>query len=169
MIRIPFLAGVILAALSLAACGEDATPAPSSATATATAAASASPTPGGEFVTTASGLQYRDAVVGTGPQPKTGDCIAVGYSGRLADGTQFDASSPGSPVGFKIGVGQVIPGWDEGVLSMNVGGERTLVIPPDLGYGPQGYPPTIPPNATLTFDVKLVGIRNQNNKQFCNG
>lgn len=165
--RVHLLAAALLVAVTAAACGEDATPGSSSATPASTGSPAASATASGDLVKTASGLQYRDTVVGTGPQPKAGDCIAVGYSGRLADGTEFDASSPGSPVGFLIGVGQVIAGWDEGVLSMNVGGERTLVIPPDLGYGPGGYPPTIPPNATLTFDVKLVGIRNQNNKQFC--
>ncbi len=170
MIRIPFLAAALLVAAAAAACGDDptATPATPATTPTATTPApSATPAPAGDFVTTASGLQYRDTVVGSGPQPKAGDCIAVAYSGRLADGTEFDASTPGRPVGFYIGVQNVIAGWDEGVLAMKVGGERTLVIPPDLGYGAGGYPPIIPPNATLTFDVKLVAIRNQNNGQFC--
>lgn len=163
MIRIPFLAAALLVATAVAACGDDPTTVPSPPTATAPAPTALA----GDFVTTASGLQYRDTVVGTGPQPKAGDCIAVAYRGRLADGTEFDASTPGRPVGFYIGVQNVIPGWDEGVLPMKVGGERTLVIPPDLAYGADGYPPTIPPNATLTFDVKLVAIRNQNNGQFC--
>lgn len=112
----------------------------------------------GELVTTESGLQYVDLRAGDGETPKTGDVIAVDYHGTLEDGTVFDSSyERGEPIRFNIGVGQVIPGWDEGVGSMRVGGKRKLVIPSELAYGPSGTGP-IPPNATLTFEVELLEI-----------
>ena len=109
---------------------------------------------------TASGLKYIDNKVGTGPSPKTGQQVTVHYTGRLKDGTKFDSSvDRGQPFTFVIGVGQVIKGWDEGVSTMKVGGKRTLIIPPQLGYGERGAGNVIPPNAELTFDVELLGIK----------
>lgn len=111
-------------------------------------------------VSTDSGLQYIDEVVGEGDAPEKGKRVSVHYTGRLTDGKKFDSSvDRGQPFEFTIGVGQVIRGWDEGVMSMRVGGKRQLIIPPDLGYGSRGSPPVIPPNAELIFDVELLGIR----------
>lgn len=109
-------------------------------------------------MTTPSGLKYEDVTVGEGDSPVGGRKVTVHYTGTLTDGTQFDSSRSRGPFSFTIGVGQVIKGWDEGVLSMKVGGRRTLTIPGDLAYGPQGYPGVIPPNATLVFDVELLGV-----------
>jgi len=111
-------------------------------------------------VTTASGLKYIDEVVGTGASPERGQQVTVHYTGWLEDGTKFDSSvDRGSPFMFQIDVGQVIKGWDEGVMSMKVGGKRRLIIPPDLGYGARGAGGVIPPNATLIFEVELLGVR----------
>jgi len=108
---------------------------------------------------TASGLGYVDLVAGTGPQPKTGDSVRVHYTGWLENGKKFDSShDPREPLVFAVGRGQVIKGWDEGVGSMKVGGKRKLVIPAGLGYGSQGAGGVIPPNATLIFEVELLGI-----------
>ncbi len=110
------------------------------------------------MTTTDSGLQYTDVVVGTGDAPTIGKKVKVHYTGTLQDGTKFDSSRDrNQPFEFTIGVGQVIKGWDEGVATMKVGGRRNLVIPPDLGYGARGIGP-IPPNATLLFDVELLGV-----------
>jgi peptidylprolyl isomerase len=111
------------------------------------------------MTTTASGLQYRDLVVGKGPQPKAGDTVVVNYTGRFTNGKIFDTSVGKKPFEFKLGRGEVIKGWDEGVASMHVGGKRKLIIPPDLAYGPGGYPGVIPPNSTLTFVVELLQIK----------
>ena len=108
---------------------------------------------------TASGLQYQDVVVGTGPEAKAGQTAVVHYTGWLTDGTKFDSSRDrGQPFSFPLGGGQVIAGWDEGVAGMKVGGRRKLVIPPDLGYGAMGSPPVIPASATRVFDVELIGV-----------
>jgi len=108
---------------------------------------------------TPSGLKYIDIEVGTGDSPTTGQTVKVHYTGTLTDGKKFDSSvDRGQPFSFKIGVGQVIKGWDEGVATMKVGGKRTLIIPPDLGYGERGAGGVIPGNATLLFDVQLLGI-----------
>ena len=113
---------------------------------------------------TGSGLQFEDTVVGSGPQPQAGQTCVMHYTGWLwvngAKGQKFDSSHDrGEPFTFPIGKGRVIRGWDEGVASMNVGGKRTLLIPPDLGYGARGAGNVIPPNATLLFEVELLGLR----------
>jgi peptidylprolyl isomerase len=108
--------------------------------------------------TTPSGLKYIDLQEGTGATPTTGQTVVVHYTGTLEDGTKFDSSRDRKqPFQFRVGVGQVIKGWDEGVGSMKVGGRRQLIIPPELGYGSRGIGP-IPPNSTLIFDVELLGI-----------
>ncbi|GAB4299865.1 MAG: FKBP-type peptidyl-prolyl cis-trans isomerase [Desulfuromonadia bacterium] len=108
-------------------------------------------------VTTPSGLRYQDLVVGSGLSPVSGKLVKVHYTGWLTDGKKFDSSlDHGQPFVFPIGRGMVIPGWDEGVLTMKVGGKRKLIIPPQLGYGAAGAPPDIPPNATLIFEVELL-------------
>ena len=113
---------------------------------------------GGE-VTTASGLKYVDEVVGTGEKPRLGKTVVVHYTGTFTDGTKFDSSlDSGQPYEFRIGTGTVIRGWEEGILSMHVGGKRKLIIPPDLGYGAQGSG-KIPPNATLIFEIELLGVK----------
>ena len=110
-------------------------------------------------MTTPSGLQYEDPKVGSGLEAKTGDTVAVHYTGWLQDGTQFDSSRGRSPFEFKLGAGAVIKGWDEGVAGIKVGGQRKLFIPPALGYGDRGAGGVIPPGATLIFDVELIEIR----------
>lgn len=105
------------------------------------------------------GLEYFVHEESDGEQPARGDTISVHYSGYLEDGTMFDSSTlRDQPFEFQVGEGQVIPGWDEGLLDMSVGEKRTLVIPPELGYGEQGAGGVIPPNATLIFDVELLAI-----------
>ena len=118
----------------------------------------------GTPVTTASGLQTIDSTVGTGASPTKGQRCSMHYTGWLYNngvkGAKFDSSvDRGEPFEFVIGVGQVIKGWDEGVASMKVGGKRTLIIPAELGYGARGAGGVIPPNATLTFDVELLGVK----------
>lgn len=113
----------------------------------------------GDLVTTDSGLQYEEIVEGTGAKPQPGQRVTVHYTGRLEDGTKFDSSRDRNrPFTFTIGVGQVIKGWDEGVMDMRVGGRRRLIVPPELGYGARGAGGVIPPNATLIFDVELLRI-----------
>jgi peptidylprolyl isomerase len=105
-------------------------------------------------------LTATDQVVGTGAEAVPGKQVTVNYVGMLPDGSVFDASaSHGQPFTFTLGAGQVIKGWDQGVAGMKVGGKRRLIVPADFGYGPNGYPPVIPPNATLIFDVELLGVQ----------
>ena len=121
-------------------------------------------TAGKKTMTTASGLQIIDSKEGTGATPKTGQTCVMHYTGWLYEngqkGKKFDSSvDRNEPFEFKIGMRQVIGGWDEGVGSMKVGGKRTLIIPPELGYGARGAGGVIPPNATLMFDVELLAVK----------
>jgi hypothetical protein len=112
-------------------------------------------------VTTASGLKYTDLQVGDGPSPKLGQTVKVHYIGWLENGKEFNNSHKmgnGQPVEFTMGPG-LIPGWNEALQTMKVGGKRRLVLPPSLAYGTRGSPPNIPPNATLTFEIELLGVR----------
>lgn len=114
----------------------------------------------GEEITTPSGLKYIDEVIGTGDSPQPGYKVTVHYTGTLENGTKFDSSRDrNQPLTFKIGTGQVIKGWDEGVMTMKVGGKRKLIIPPHLAYGSQGIGNIIPPSATLIFEVELLEVR----------
>ena len=114
----------------------------------------------GKIVTTPSGLKYEDLQEGTGEGAKAGDVVEVHYTGWLKNGTEFDSSkNRGQPFTFPLGRGKVIKGWDEGVAGMKIGGKRKLIIPPELGYGARGAGNVIPPNAELTFEVELLGIK----------
>jgi|SRR5580658_2002356 FKBP-type peptidyl-prolyl cis-trans isomerase len=118
------------------------------------------PAPGTPAPPAPTSLEKQDTVVGKGREARTGDAVSVQYTGTLLDGTKFDSSYDrgGEPFKFTLGQGQVIKGWDDGVVGMKVGGKRRLRIPSDLAYGPAGHPPTIPPGAALVFDVALEGI-----------
>ena len=106
------------------------------------------------------GLQYWDIKVGSGAEAKTGSTVKMEYTGWLTNGKKFDSNAgTGRPFTVKLGAGQVIKGWDEGIPGMKVGGKRQLRIPPDMAYGAQGYPGVIPPNSTLIFDVELLGAQ----------
>jgi len=110
-------------------------------------------------ITTATGLVYEEVTVGTGAEAERGQHVSVHYTGWLMDGTKFDSSKDrNDPFAFSLGAGQVIAGWDEGVTGMKVGGTRKLTIPPQLGYGARGAGGVIPPNATLVFEVELLGV-----------
>src|ERR1700728_4610090 len=114
----------------------------------------------GDGVKTPSGLIYWDIRVGNGDVAKEGSHVRVHYTGSLTNGKKFDSSvDAGKPFDFTIGNGEVIKGWEEGITGMKVGGKRQLRIPPDLAYGAEGSPPTIPPNATLIFDIQLLGVQ----------
>jgi peptidylprolyl isomerase len=113
----------------------------------------------GDVTTTADGLQIQDLTVGTGQEAKSGDTVTVNYLGTLTNGTKFDSSyDRNQPFTTQIGVGQVIKGWDEGIVGMKVGGKRKLIIPPSLGYGSQAMG-SIPPNSTLIFGVELLNVK----------
>jgi len=132
-------------ALLLVGCGQQSAPAPA---------------PGGTVVTMQDGLKVEDLAVGSGAEVKQGQRAVVHYTGWLENGTKFDSSRDrGQPFTFTVGAGDVIKGWDEGVVGMHVGGKRRLTVPSDLGYGPRGYPGVIPPNATLIFEVELLDAK----------
>ena len=146
--------GLALVACITASVGIFATMAPTAATAQEI----------GKMTTTPSGLQIEDTTAGTGATPKSGQICVMHYTGWLYEngvkGKKFDSSlDRGQPFEFPIGQGHVIRGWDEGVSTMKVGGKRTLIIPPELGYGARGAGGVIPPNATLMFDVELLGVK----------
>lgn len=154
----PFIALLLL----VAACGSSEPAATTTSAPTATTAAPATtttaPLPEGTIVTE-TGLGYLEVEAGDGQRAVAGDIVEVHYTGTLDDGTVFDSSiARGTPFAFTLGQNQVIAGWDEGIALMNVGGKAVLTIPPSLGYGSSGAGGIIPPNATLTFDVELVGI-----------
>jgi len=111
-------------------------------------------------ITTPTGLKYVDLKIGEGAEPKAGQTVIVHYTGKLEDGKKFDSSlDRNEPLSFTIGIGQVIKGWDEGVMTMKIGGKRRLIIPPELGYGSRGAGSIIPPNAILIFEVELLDIK----------
>jgi FKBP-type peptidyl-prolyl cis-trans isomerase len=105
-------------------------------------------------------LQKEDLVVGQGAEAVSGKSVSVHYTGWLTNGSKFDSSvDRNEPFEFRLGAGQVIKGWDQGVVGMRVGGKRKLTIPPEMGYGARGFPGAIPPNSTLVFEVELLGVR----------
>jgi peptidylprolyl isomerase len=142
-----------------AAAPAPATPAPAEAAKPAEPAPTKT-APAAKTITTASGLKYQDLLEGKGPSPKPGSHVMVHYTGWLTNGTKFDSSlDRNQPFTFTLGRGEVIKGWDEGVATMRVGGKRKLTIPPGLGYGSRGAGGVIPPNATLIFEVELLGFQ----------
>ena len=154
--KAPALAALAIA-IGLTGCGGSGTPTTASTPPTAQ-------TSGSAMTTTASGLQFTDSTIGTGAMPQSGQTCVMHYTGWLYENgvkaKKFDSSlDRGQPFEFSIGRKQVIGGWDEGVASMRVGGKRTLIIPPALGYGARGAGGAIPPNATLMFDVELLGVK----------
>ncbi|MBI5058808.1 FKBP-type peptidyl-prolyl cis-trans isomerase [candidate division KSB1 bacterium] len=162
------LAIALAAAVILTGCNEKKTATTTETTAPAATEkkmdAANTPLPGvpvsGQPVTTPSGLKYYDMTPGTGASPATGQTCVMHYTGWTTDGKEFDSSvKRGQPFEFPIGQGRVIKGWDEGVASMKIGGKRKLVIPSELGYGARGAGGAIPPNATLVFDVELLGLK----------
>jgi len=157
---IPCLIVGMLLVLLLSACGPQ-TPATPTARPTAVEATPVKAVAAeGNAVTAASGLQYIEIKKGDGPAPKLGEVVSVNYRGFLEDGTQFDNSyDRGQPFRFALGKGMVIPGWDEGIALMSVGGKAKLIIPPELAYGATGASGVIPPNATLIFEVELMDVQ----------
>lgn len=157
---------VLLAVIALASlCGCAGT---SKSGATAEPSTTAQPAPeapaggaaAGKVHKLASGLVYEDIVVGNGTMADPGLTVTVNYSGRLTDGTEFDSSArSGRPLVFQLGAGRVIAGWEQGIKGMRIGGKRKLTIPPDLAYGSSGNGNVIPPNATLVFDIELLGVK----------
>lgn len=112
------------------------------------------------FYTSSTGLKFKDVTKGEGPRPRAGQTVVVHYTGWLTNGQKFDSSvDRGQPFEFVLGSGKVIKGWDEGVKGMHIGGQRRLLIPPQLGYGEKGAPGSIPPNAKLLFDIELLSAK----------
>lgn len=144
----------VFSSLIIVACTKSEPVAPTATVAQGTAA------PASTLKKTSSGLQYEDLVAGSGNTPSPGKQVTVHYTGWLTNGTKFDSSlDKNQPFTFTIGRGEVVPGWDEGVMTMKLGGKRKLIIPPELGYGAAGAGGVIPPNATLVFEVILLDIR----------
>ncbi len=160
-----YCAITLLAASAFIGCKKEEATIKVDSTATAPAPApAATATKSGDTVITPSGLKYIDSKVGTGAQPNVGQTVTVNYTGMLPHGKKFDSNEDPNfhhtePFTTQIGTGAVIKGWDEGIGSMHVGGKRRLIIPANLGYGAQGYPPDIPPDATLIFDVELLAVK----------
>ncbi|MBA3531773.1 MAG: FKBP-type peptidyl-prolyl cis-trans isomerase [Ardenticatenales bacterium] len=158
------LAGLLLAATLIVACGTPTSQSNTGDTSPGEVAAptvTAEPAPEGEEPVPETGtLETEDVIVGEGAEAKEGDLVSVHYSGFLEDGTKFDSSlDAGQPIQFVLGSGQVIPGWEQGLQGMKVGGKRTLMIPPSLAYGEFGFGNVIPPNATLRFEVELMDVK----------
>jgi FKBP-type peptidyl-prolyl cis-trans isomerase len=109
-------------------------------------------------VETDSGLKYENIECGDGTEAARGDTVTVHYTGTLEDGGEFDSSEGKDPLTVRLGAGEVIAGFEEGLIGMSEGGTRELTIPPDLGYGPDGFPPAIPPDATLIFEIRLIEV-----------
>ena len=161
MSRIRSVVLIVAAIALLGACGEesDTTGTASDSPGPSTAAPSDECQEGVE-ITTESGLKYEDVMCGDGDEAERGSNVLVHYTGTLEDGTKFDSSKDrNQPFPFTIGAGQVIAGWEEGVAGMQEGGTRVLTIPPELGYGKSGFPPVIPPDATLLFEIELLRVK----------
>jgi FKBP-type peptidyl-prolyl cis-trans isomerase len=165
---LPVLLGLsLIAAVALVGCGAETTRQSPASAASGTGSAEQpaapqstqeAPPAGAPATASVTKLVIKDTVVGKGAAAKSGDSVTVNYTGYLTDGTKFDSSVGKAPFTFPLGAGQVIPGWDQGVAGMKVGGKRKLTIPPDLGYGAAGAGGVIPPNATLVFDVEMLKI-----------
>ena len=151
------IAVALMATITLGGCGDEAADS-TQKTAATTQKTTATTQKSNGNTQEATQLKIEDITVGTGPAAKAGDSVTVDYTGWLTDGTQFDSSKGRKPFMFTLGAGEVIPGWDQGVAGMMVGGTRRLTIPPELGYGTQGAGGVIPPNATLVFEVELKKI-----------